>query len=79
MQNVNYGIEADCDTSVDIIALLTADKNPVEICGIINKLITMLYSGGAKIIDGDNPEDDFLERISYDQESDNLYFWTENL
>lgn len=79
MQNVNYGTEADCDTSVDIIALLTADKNPVEICGIINKLITMLYSGGAKIIDGDNPEDDFLDRISYDQESDNLYFWTENL
>ena len=79
MQNVNYGIEADCDTSVDIIALLTADNNPVEICGIINKLITMLYSGGAKIIDGDNPEDDFLDRISYDQESDNLYFWTENL
>lgn len=79
MQNVNYGIEADCDTSVDIIALLTADKNHVEICGIINKLITMLYSGGAKIIDGDNPEDDFLDRISYDQESDNLYFWTENL
>ena len=79
MQNVNYGIEADCDTSVDIIALLTADKNPVEICGIINKLITMLYSGGATIIDGDNPEDDFLDRISYDQESDNLYFWTENL
>ena len=79
MQNVNYGIEADCDTSVDIIALLTADKNPVEICGIIHKLITMLYSGGAKIIDGDNPEDDFLDRISYDQESDNLYFWTENL
>ena len=79
MQNVKYGIEADCDTSVDIIALLTADKNPVEICGIINKLITMLYSGGAKIIDGDNPEDDFLDRISYDQESDNLYFWTENL
>ena len=79
MQNVNYGIEADCDTSVDIIALLTADKNPVEICGIINKLITLLYSGGAKIIDGDNPEDDFLDRISYDQESDNLYFWTENL
>nr|DAT26936.1 MAG TPA: hypothetical protein [Caudoviricetes sp.] len=79
MQNVNYGIEADCNTSVDIIALLTADKNPVEICGIINKLITMLYSGGAKIIDGDNPEDDFLDRISYDQESDNLYFWTENL
>ena len=51
----------------------------MEICGIINKLITMLYSGGAKIIDGDNPEDDFLDRISYDQESDNLYFWTENL
>lgn len=79
MKTANYGIDADCDTSVDIIALLTADKNPVEICGIINKLITMLYSGGAKIIDGENPEDDFLDRISYDQESDNLYFWTENL
>ncbi len=50
MQNVNYGIDADCDTSADIIALLTADKNPVEICGIINKLLTMLYSSGYVIL-----------------------------
>lgn len=79
MQNVNYGIEADCDTSADIIALLTADKNPVEICGIINKLLTMLYSSGVKVIDGDNPKDDFLDRITYDRDTDNLYFWTENI
>lgn len=58
MQNVNYGIDADCDTSADIIALLTSDKNHVEICGIINKLLTMLYSSGVKVIDGDNPKDD---------------------
>lgn len=79
MQNVNYGIDADCDTSADIIALLTSDKNHVEICGIINKLLTMLYSSGVKVIDGDNPKDDFLDRITYDRDSDNLYFWTENL
>lgn len=79
MEKANYGIEADCDTSADIIALLTADKNPVEICGIMNKLLTMLYSSDVKIIDGDNPKDDFLDVITYDQDSDNLYFWTENL
>ena len=79
MQNVNYGIDADCDTSADIIALLTSDKNHVEICGIINKLLTMLYSSRVNVIDGDNTKDDFMNRITYDRDSDNLYFWTENL
>lgn len=79
MQEVNYGIDADCDTSADMLSLLTAGKNPVELCGIINKLLTMLYSDGVKIIDGENPADCFLDIISYDQETDNLYFWTESL
>ena len=79
MQRVNYGTDADCDTTVDMISLLTNGRNPVEIRGIINKLLQILYSGGARVIDGDNPEDDFLDRISYDRESDNLYFWTEDL
>ena len=79
MSKARYGIDARCDTNVDLIQVITDKKNPIEICGIVNRLLDILFSSGVKVIDGYNPTDDYLDRISYDSESDNLYFWTENL
>ena len=79
MSKARYGIDARCDTNVDLIQVITDKKNPIEICGIVNRLLDILFSSGVKVIDGYNPNDDYLDRISYDPESDNLYFWTENL
>lgn len=79
MSKARYGIDARCDTNVDLIQVITDKKNPIEICGIVNQLLDILFSSGVKVIDGYNPNDDYLDRISYDSESDNLYFWTENL
>ena len=79
MSKANYGVDARCDTNADLVEIITQGKNQVEICGIINRLLEVLFSGGNKVIDGDNPKDDYLDCISYDEESDNLYFWTENI
>lgn len=78
--SARYGVDATCsDTKIDLIDLITQGNGPIEICGIINILLDKLYEKGVKVIDGDNPKWDFLESISYDEETDELYFWTGEL
>lgn len=79
MKRIETGIRADCSTSTDVIDLLTADKSPVEICGIINKLLSCLLFEGIEVQDGDNPGDGYLDCITYNPDDDGLYFLTKDL
>ena len=72
-------IRADCNTSTNVIDLLMANKSPVEICGIINKLLNCLLFVGIEVQDGDNPGDGCLDYITYNPDDDTLYFFTKDL
>lgn len=79
MPRIEVGIKAECNTNTDIIDLLTADRTPVEVCGIINKLLSYLLFEGIEVQDGDNPGDGHLDCITYNPDDDNLYFLTKDL
>jgi hypothetical protein len=80
MSKVNYGMPLrDTGLPEGMINYITKDLGPLEKAAIINTLLGDLISSDCKFIDGDNPGDDFLSELTYDPDTDNLIFWTENL
>ena len=80
MSKVNYGMPLrDTGLPEGMIKYIVKDLGPLEKAAIINTLLGDLISSDCKFIDGDNPGDDFLSELTYDPDTDNLIFWTENL
>lgn len=63
--------------SVDEMICCISLQNPVEISGVINKLLKVLKDKNTEIIDFENP-DTCLDRIEYHKDDDELYCFFRN-
>lgn len=80
MSKVNYGMPLKETGLPDgYVSFMVRDLGPLEKAAIINLLVDDLRSSDYKLIDGDNPEDDYMSEITYNPDADKLTFWTENL